>query len=60
MILYLQSHRRRPIRLHPLMPWEDAQGAVPVGWCACCGGELYEGNGKRCTVCEKEDVYESI
>ena len=43
MILYLQSHRRRPVRLAPLMPWEDAQGAVPVGWCVSCGGEIYEG-----------------
>ena len=58
-ILYLQSHGRRPIRLHPLMPWEDAQAAVPVGWCGCCGGEIYEGNGKFCLECEKERKHET-
>ena len=54
MILYLQSHRRRPVRLAPVMLWEDAQGAVPVGWCRECGGEIYEGNECVCGYCEKE------
>ena len=59
MILYLQSHRRKPVRLTPVMPWQDMQGVVPVGWCEVCGGEIYEGNGKLCNTCEKERLYES-
>ncbi len=54
MILYLESYRRKPIRLTPLMPWEDAQGAVPFGWCPICGGEIWEEEKKLCEECEKE------
>lgn len=59
MILYLQSHRRRPIRLSPLLPHQDAQGAVPAGWCGVCGGEIYEEKEKLCYECKKERMYES-
>lgn len=53
-IIYLQSHRRRPIRLTPVLPHEDGQGAVPFGWCRRCGGEVYRENRSLCDQCEKE------
>ena len=54
MVIYLQSHRRRPIRLNPLLPYEYAQGMVPFGWCSRCGGEVYQQNADLCVQCRKE------
>ena len=53
MTLYLQSHRRKPVRNWPLLPWEDIQGAVPAGWCCRCGGEIYLPGRLICDHCEK-------
>ncbi len=60
MIIYLQSHRRRPVRLTPLLPHEDMQGAVPYGWCCRCGGEVYKQNEDLCEQCRKELQYASL
>lgn len=58
MILYLQSHRRRPVRLGPVYPHQDGQGAVPARWCRICGGEIYEAKENLCYECKKERLYE--
>lgn len=60
MIIYLQSHRRRPVRLTPLLPHEDVQGAVPYGWCGCCGAEVYRQMENLCEQCRKEKKYATV
>ena len=46
-MVYLKSGYRRPVRLRPCLPGEDAQGAIPMGWCCRCGGEVF-GAGELC------------
>ena len=50
MIQYLRSGGRRPVWVGPRRSMEDRQGAVPDGWCAYCGMEVF-GKGAVCSRC---------
>ena len=52
-VMYLRTERRRPVRLTPYRAGEDAQAAVPYGWCPGCGMELYGREERLCKRCER-------
>ena len=51
MLLYLKSHRRRPVYWGPPHPRFDRQGAIPAGWCYRCGVEVFEPGEMLCLWC---------
>lgn len=51
MVGYLKSHRRQPVWAGPRPVLFDRQGAIPDGWCECCGMEVF-GDGTLCGRCE--------
>ena len=51
-ILYLKPPKRRPIRTAPPVFPEDAQGALPYGWCGECGKEVSVWGEERCPGCK--------
>lgn len=52
-IVYLQTERRRPVRLTPYPVEEDLQATVPYGWCSGCGMEIYGREERLCKMCER-------
>lgn len=58
-VIYLRSHKRRPIRLRRNVFPEDAQGSIPFGWCESCGMECFSPGVWLCPECmRKETEYE--
>jgi hypothetical protein len=55
MIVYLRSHRRRPVRITPRWGRSDEQAEIPWFWCCRCGREVYERGKCLCGECAKED-----
>ena len=53
-ILYLKSHRRRPVLLSGSGFLQDRQALPPAAWCPVCGGEVYEEDRCYCQQCRKE------
>ena len=56
---------KRPVRLRPCLPGEDVQGALPVGWCVCCGSEVFRPGDALCCRCKGikgkgEPVYDGL
>lgn len=46
---------RRPTQPYPRYALEDAQGALPTGWCNGCGKEIYAWPvTELCKRCEQE------
>ena len=52
-MVYWKPGYRQPVRLGPCRPGEDAQGAIPMGWCCRCGGEVF-GAGELCVHCKAQ------
>ncbi len=55
MIVYLRSHRRRPVRLGLRWGSADLQGEIPRSWCCRCGAEVFRPGAVCCSRCQKED-----
>lgn len=55
-IIYLRSHKRRPVRLYPGIFSEDVQGAIPCGWCEGCGMECYTADARLCPECLRKET----
>lgn len=49
-VLYGKSRRRRPMVLG-CTEQEDAQGAIPAGWCIKCGREVFAAQEALCDRC---------
>ena len=49
----LDSHGRRPVRLCGAVGLADRQALPPLGWCACCGAEVYRPGKSRCERCRR-------
>ena len=56
MVVYLRSHRRRPIQISPHLIGGDPQGLIPRFWCCRCGKEVFE-DAYLCGRCQKEDKH---
>lgn len=54
MVIYLKSHRRRPVWVGAGFSSPDTQGALPRWWCSRCGREIYGKNRQLCAACAKE------
>jgi len=50
-VLYLRSHRRRPVCLGPQWGMRDVQAEAPAGWCSRCGREVYAREQLLCRRC---------
>ena len=60
-VLYLQSHGRRPVRARPVLGLADGQAQVPAGWCGRCGAEVYRIGACLCGRCRQgteRSIYE--
>ena len=55
-VIYLRSHKRRPIRLKKSIFTEDVQGSIPFGWCEGCGMECYEPGCLICPSCMRKEL----
>lgn len=50
------NYPRRPVQRYPRYALEDAQGALPTGWCCSCGKEVYAWPvTELCQRCEQEE-----
>lgn len=60
--VYLESKRRKPVRLLPCLFPQDTQQQLPTGWCVQCGAELYNPQSQKCRRCEggNQDESESL
>lgn len=54
-VVYLRSHRRRPVRLSRGIFPEDVQGSIPFGWCVSCAMECYEPGVRLCPACLRKE-----
>lgn len=52
-VIYLSTHKRRPVWLGPRPVFYDEQGQIPDGWCCSCGMECYEEGAAVCPECER-------
>ncbi len=52
-IQYQKPGRRRPVYVGTYPPGTDIQGAVPRGWCLCCGGEVFSATEDFCLRCRR-------
>lgn len=50
MVIYLKTHRRRPVWVGRGSSSSDPQAALPRWWCSRCGREIY---GKHQTLCPR-------
>lgn len=55
-VIYLRSHKRRPIRLQRGIFPEDVQGSIPFGWCENCGMECYTPGCLLCPQCMRKEI----
>ena len=55
-VLYLRSHKRRPIRLQRSIFCEDVQGSIPFGWCEGCGVECFTPGCLLCPACMRKEL----
>lgn len=55
-VLYLDTHRRRPVWVGLRPVTEDVQGQIPDGWCECCGMECFEEGAVLCPECERMEM----
>ncbi len=51
MVIYLKTHRRRPVWVGRGGGSPDPQAALPRWWCSRCGREIYEKNRRLCGRC---------
>ena len=54
-LLYRRPPVWRPIWLGSRLGLLDMQGAIPRGWCANCGTELFIPDTELCQRCKKEE-----
>lgn len=50
-IVYLRSHRRRPVWIGERVGILDVQGMIPVNWCGSCGAEVFTEGEVLCSRC---------
>ena len=49
------GRRNRPVRRR-IACWDaDVQALLPLGWCVCCGMEIYRSGAERCEDCKEEN-----
>lgn len=54
MVIYLSTHRRRPVWVGRGSSSPDAQEALPRWWCSRCGREIYGKGRELCRRCAGE------
>lgn len=52
-IVYTKNAGRRPVWLGCRPVPRDVQGDIPVGWCSCCGKEVYVSGKLQCRQCDE-------
>ena len=52
-VIFLRSHKRKPIWIGRRPFREDVQGQIPYGWCEGCGMECFEEGTALCPDCER-------
>lgn len=52
-IIYCNTHRRRPIQLGFSYLFRDTQGDIPSGWCSVCGSEVFQRGEDLCGRCQQ-------
>lgn len=55
MVIWLRSHRRRPVRVGKAWQGADAQGAIPLSWCESCGREVFLPEAVLCSDCGRKE-----
>ena len=52
-VIYLKSHRRRPVVMGQMPGFLDRHSAIPVSWCQACGREVFLPGNTLCCACRK-------
>ena len=55
LVVYLKSHRRRPVQVGGVRRDFDPQAAIPAGWCDRCGREVFLPGVSLCPDCVRKE-----